>query len=508
MGMIAALRRAFSAPPQRTPLAPDPRHRPIQASYDAASLTGQNVNHWLAADALDADAANSKTVRSRISRRSRSELSNNGQGKGIQLTQANYLIGRGPKLRMETGNDGFNRMVESAWKGWCREVRLAKKLRTMVKAKVSDGEAITILAQNPGMRHPVKLFPRLIECEQCSTPYLGANEPNKIDGIEFDEFGNPTFYDILKQHPGSSWPVLRAEVERILARFVLHLYREDRPGQHRGVGELHPSLNLFAQGRRYREATVAAAENIANFSLFIKTQNSPNTAVDQVTPLTTLPIEKSMMVALPHGWDGFQPKAEQPSATYGEFTRAQSCEQARPLNMPYNIAAADSSGYSFSGGKLDHLTYFVAVDVEQSEIEDDVLEPLFDVWFAEAVHRYGWSVPESPAPSHGWDWARKPVIDEAKTAGARKVDLSTGAQHRRRLLAEDGLDVDDEDAAAAADLGLDVTTYRRRLFDASLATPVETAASDDDDDEPTPPGGARNRLPAAASRNRNGSPAQ
>jgi len=476
----------------------DGPNRPIRGSYDAAKTDGLNANHWAAADALDADSANSATVRKRIAQRTRYELANNGQGRGVQLTQANYVVGRGPKLRMQTGSDGFNRRIEVEWKRWSKRAKLARKLRTAIKAKVSDGEAFLMIAKNPAMRHPVKLSLKAIECEQVTTPYLGVNEPNKIDGVDFDEFDNPTQYHVLKYHPGGPWGGLKPDAETVDARFMLHLYREDRAGQHRGVGELHPSLNLFAQGRRYREATVAAAENIANFSILLKTQQMPDDGPDGVLPMTTLPIDKSMMTALPYGFDVHQPKAEQPSASFDQFTRSQASEQARPLSMPYNIAAADSSGYSFSGGKLDHLTYFVAVDVEQSEIEEEVLEPLFEVWFAEAVLRFGWNVADAPVPAHAWDWPRKPVIDEAKTANANKTDLSTGKTHRRRLLAEDGWDVDEEDAAAAKDLGISVQEYRRRLFDASLATKVQQAATDEDDDPPAGGNGRTNGRRVAA----------
>jgi len=495
--------RFFSAPLSRPSVEMDDR-RPVRGSYDAASLGGMNTQHWLAADALDADSANSLAVRRRISQRARYELANNGQGRGVQLTQANYVVGRGPKLRMQTGSPRFNAMVEARWASWAKEAKLAKKLRTGVKGKVSDGESFFIMMQNPKMRHRVKLGLRMVEGEHVTTPYLGANEPNKIDGIDFDEYGNPLWYNVLKYHPGGAWSGLSPTPEKIAARFVLHLFREDRAGQHRGVSELHPSLNLFAQGRRYREATVVAAENIANFSLFLKTQQSPYEGADAVRPLSTLPIDKGMMVTLPAGFDGFQPKAEQPSSTYDEFVRSQQREQARPLNMPYNIAAADSSGYSFSGGKLDHLTYFVSVDVEQQDIEEDVLDPLFEVWFAEAVLRFGWSVPADPSPNHGWDWPEKPVIDEVKHANANKTNLSTGVAVLRRLYARNGLDLEEELPHMAEDYGVSVDEMRAALFRAHFggSTSTEEVDDQDDDDEPASPQ-SRNRL-ASVGRNGNG----
>jgi capsid protein len=242
------------------------------------------------------------------------------------------------------------------------------------------------------------------------------------------------------------------------------------------------------------------AENIANFSLFLKTQADPSIETDIVRPLSTYPMEKGMMTALPAGYDGFQPKPEQPSATYKDFTREQSGEQARPLNMPNNIARADSSGYSFSGGKLDHLTYFVSVDVEQQDVEEDVLDPLFAVWFAEAVHRFGWGVPDDPPPNHGWDWPEKPVIDEVKHANANKTNLSTGVAVLRRVYAQNGLDLEEELPRMAEDYGITVDEMRAALFEAHFG---RSASAQQSDDKPiSPPTQGRNRL-ATAGRNGN-----
>jgi hypothetical protein len=55
-------------------------HAPIRGGYDAASLGGQNQQHWA-------------------------------------------VVGRGPTLRMRTNSTGFNRMVEAAWSRWTKRAR-------------------------------------------------------------------------------------------------------------------------------------------------------------------------------------------------------------------------------------------------------------------------------------------------------------------------------------------------------------------------------------------------
>lgn len=468
--------------------------RSVRASYDAAR-DGHNAQHWVYADGLDADSANSLPVRKVLTRRSRYECSNNGFAKGIQITQANYVIGRGPKLRMMTKSAGFNSMVEEAWKRWCKRVHLSRKLRTAVMAKVQDGEGILQAVTSRNLRDTVKLNVLGIETERMTTPYLEAFKVGQIDGIEFDEDGEPAYYHILKQHPGGPWSGVNPTPDKVPARFVFHLFRLDRFGQHRGVPETTPTLNLFANSRRYREATVAAAENIANFSILLKQPSAADDGPDVSRPFTTMPMEKGMMVALPADNEAFQPKAEQPTATYAEFTRSQLAEEARPFSMSYSIAACDSSGNSFSGTKNDHQIYYVAVDVEQEDVETIILDPLFELWFDEAVKAYGWAVSADTAPPHDWGWPAKPKIDEQKTASARATDLASGVATLDDLWIEDGYDPEDQYAKLAAGYGLTVEEVKRRLADKHLGANVKQAAPDEpDDDEDEPPPKANGRT--------------
>ena len=52
-------------------------------------------------------------------------------------------------------------------------------------------------------------------------------------------------------------------IDVIDANAVIHWFRADRPGQHRGVPEITPALPLFAQLRRYTLAVLGAAGLVA-----------------------------------------------------------------------------------------------------------------------------------------------------------------------------------------------------------------------------------------------------
>lgn len=460
------------------------RFAAIKASYDAARTSTEYQNIWANADRLDADSAHSKEIRHTLISRSRYEVGNNGYSDGIAQTYATDLVGVGPALRMQTGSENFNRMIETEWYRWSKAIQFRRKLWCMAHAKHTDGESIAVMRINPASKYPVALDLRLIEAEQCQTPFIPFAEPGYIDGIQFDEFGNPTWYDILREHPGATNQFqTNLEPERVPADKVLHWFKMRRPGQHRAVPENASTLNTGAAARRWREATLAAAETAADFTLFLKTQFQPDSEEMQyASDFSQQEISKRMMTALPVGYDPFQLKAEHPTASYESFHKSLVNELARPRSMPYNKAACDSSSYNYASGRLDHQTYYASLDVEREDCNDLVLDPLFDAWFTLAVLQFGWlggnpDAITSGAREHLWDWPRHRVADIKAEAIANKDRLQTGQVFPHQLFAEAGLDLEDEMVKAATSFGIPLDVLRQRLLDVTLPPASSGSAS-------------------------------
>ncbi len=497
---------AFRRDRPRPSVAPGPR-RPIRARYDLAQTNDDNRRHWAAIDSYDADAANSVSVRRTMVKRSRYETENNGYAKGVNRTLANYTVGRGPKLRLQTRSSAFNAMVQDAWRRWGKRVRLARKLRTAVKARARDGETFLLATINANLRDRVKLDLVGIECEQCTSTDLLFAQKGRIDGVHFDDYGNPTAYDILSFHPGGQffWP--NNQAKKIDAKFVFHLFQEERPGQHRAIPEAASTMPICAQSRRWRESTLQTAENLANFSIFLKSNDAANDEPDySIAALSTLEIERGMMTKLPVGEEPFQPKPEQPPATYEAFLRTQIGEQVRPFSMSYSLGACDSSNANFASAKLDQHPFHFQVDVDQADIEDLVLDPLFELWFEEAARVYGWSWTLDDVPAHTWDWPAMPIINEVDTASSRETNCRTGIGSVPRYLAEDGFDAEEELQKEADYYGVTIEAMRAAHF-ANLTSrnqqPAAAARDGGAEDEPTSPNGnayknnnARNRMAA------------
>ncbi len=453
----------------------------MQATYDAARTSDEFKNYWANADSYDADSAHNRSVRQSLVSRSRYELANNGYADGIAQTYATDLVGNGPALRMQTGSPGFNQMVEFQWYLWTKAIHFRRKLWCMAHAKHGDGEGFGVLRRNPRVGHAIPLDVVLYETEQCQTPYVPFSDPGYIDGLKFDEFGNVQWYDFLSYHPGSTNGFnIDPTPERIPADMVLHWFKLRRPGQHRGVPECSSTLNTGAAARRWREATLSAAETAADFSLLLKTSLNPD-QIDPVSPMSSLDIQKRMMTALPMGWEAFQMQAEHPTANFEAFHKTLINEQARCKNMPYNKAACDSSSYNYASGRLDHQTYYAALDVEREDCNDLVLDPLFDAWFDLAILRFGWLGGDPAAVTraarvHLWDWPKHRVADVEAEANANKTKLLSGQIGLHRLYSEAGMDLDDEIAEMAKSHGVDEAEVRQRLLDVILPAPKQPKA--------------------------------
>lgn len=460
----------------------------IYAEYDAAQTTTDNSRHWANADNLSASAANSKEVRDALRSRARYEAQeNNSYAKGICLTLANDTIGTGPRLQMLLKDRAANQQIESAFASWCRAVNLAAKLRTMRLSKVVDGEAFAQFITNRRLRG-VQLDLALVESEQVSTPFFKASGAQVVDGIEFDSYGNPRVYHLLKSHPGDELALYVLEKDNVPSSEMLHMFRCDRPGQKRGVPEITPALPLFAQLRRFTLATIFAAETAANFSGVMYTDAPAIAEPDDVDAMDAIELERNAMLTLPRGWKMGQMKAEHPSTTYGMFRDAILNEIARCLNMPFNVAAGNSSGYNFASTRADHQTYGMAISVERSEWESCCLDPILYKWFDEAVFIDGLlpeglgSLAELP---HRWHWDGRPHVDPQKNASAQEKRLASGTTSYPQEFAEQGLDWEVEMTAQATALGLTLEEYQAKLVEKLFGGAQQVEQTEEMDEQET-----------------------
>jgi len=419
MGFLSFLsRRKAEAAPQQ-----------VQARYDAAQTTPLNQRHWSQADWWSADAALHPGIRRILRARSRYEAANNSYLAGMLSTLSTDLIGTGPRLQLEIPGiqpeDPRVREIEHAVHEWGRAIDLAAKLRTMRVSRAVDGEAFAKKITNPRLGEGVQLDIQLIEADQVSNPNW-ILEIGAIDGLRLDDADNVAEWHVLHRHPGSvSWTGNTGDW--LPAEKILHWAHKIRPGQHRGVGEVVPALELFAMLRRYTLATVTAAETAADFAALIHTNVPAGGDGSAAMPAwDTMPIVRGMAMSLPDGWDATQMRPEHPTTTFDMFERRLLNQIARCLNLPYIVAALDSSSANYSSMRGDYLVYRKSVNVLREDLERNVLDPLLGDWLDEAalVPRL---LPNGLPPvaewSWRWIWQGWEHVDPVKEADAQTIRL-------------------------------------------------------------------------------------
>ncbi len=108
-------------------------------------------------------------------------------------------------------------------------------------------------------------------------------------------------------------------------------------------------------------------------------------------------------------------------ATSHDLRRVQardSHEIERCLNMPFNVAAGNSSGYNYASGRLDHQNLFKSIRVEQSQWLAPFWIAILYAWLREAILIEGY-LPNSlraldSSFEHQWFWGGHEHVDRPK----------------------------------------------------------------------------------------------
>ena len=315
-------------------------------------------------------------------------MANNSYARGIVSTLANDCIGTGPRLQMLTDDAEANRVVEREFMRWADSVSLAEKLRTMRMARAESGEAFAMLVANPQVDSPVNLDLRLVEADQVATPFLNQfpYRANAVDGIVFDAYGNPVEYHVLKSHPGDRsgriFVGLRPRAGGVDGPLFPGRSAGAEPGHsrdHAGTAALRPTAALHPGGRWLRR----------------KRRPTLQPCCTRTPRPTARPIRSNRWIWW--SWSGGWPRccravgssrqvhAEQPPTGFSEFAKEILNEICRCLNMPFNVAYGNSSGYNYASGRLDHQTYYKSIRVDQSQLGLTVLDRVLRAWLDEAI---------------------------------------------------------------------------------------------------------------------------
>jgi lambda family phage portal protein len=359
---------------------------------------------------------------------------------GISAWQT-ALVGYGitPSIRNQTLADAWPAFVASADADGRTDFYGLQA--QVVRAMVIDGESFVQLTEN--MDGP-KL--RIIQGGLVDATYsVDSSAGNRIEqGIEFNSEGQRLAYH-LTQDNGSSL--------RVPADQMLHVFRQDYPGQVRGVSWLTPIISTLKDHGALNDALLIGAKISAMHAGFITDINGTGSIPyegQQSGNVLDSGLEPGTLKVLPSGMD-IKFNSPQQLLQTNEFSKLQLRAMAAGLGLPEFLLSGDMSQANYSSLRSALVSFRQRVEqVQWHTIIPQLLNP---VWNRFALHQaLQGNIETDEIVTPDWLPPSMPWVDPAKDAEAVASQIASGLMSRRQAVAALGYDIEKLDAEIAADL--------------------------------------------------------
>lgn len=486
--------RAGQASPVGEPTA---TARVPQAKYEAAGQ-GRRLRGWNPpASGPNRATEGFATLRNRA----RDALRNEWAGASGSRIWTTNLVGTGIAPRPQTKDAALKAKLIRLWDDWVPQADADGildfyGLQTMaVRNWISAGELfIRIRQRRPedGMAVPIQV--QLMESDMVpqmdADAWPGLPAGNRIrSGIELDRLGRRAAYWMYRQHPGEKQSISlgSADLARVPAALVRHMYEPLRPGQLRGVSDF-ASVLVKLRGIMDMDDAVLERQKLANlFTLFITRPNQGNDPnIDPITgqPVSSFDHDGAPLVSLEPGLSqellpGEAVEFSDPpdaGANYAEFMRQQHLGVAAGPGVPYELLTGDIRDVSDRTLRViinefrrhcEQRQWHIVIPMlcqftRNAWVDAGVLSGAIALAEADEARRVVWQ-------PQGWAYIH-PVQD----AQGKKIEVDAGFRSRDSVIAERGEDPDQVDAERA--------TGAAREKSLGLAPEPATALVDPDQD--------------------------
>ena len=390
-------------------------------------------------------------------------------------TEAEFALWAGKRENCDAlGLNNFTAIQQLALKSWL----------------VSGDVFILLKRYAPEPLNPYSLRLHVVEADRISTPtaYNGGltgagvvegkippGNPGEghiiYDGVEVDDQGRIVAYYISNRYPFEyradpvemEWTRVLAMGSRTGVPNVLHIMDSERPDQYRGVGYLAQIIEPLLQLRRYTESELMAALIQSFFTAWIKTETTSmdipfnevgagdidGTGTEDRDEVSHSENEYEMgpgtVNHLAEGEDIIFGNPNIPTSGFDAFTKSICRQMGAALELPYDVLVKEfNSSYSASRGAL--LEAWEAIKMRRAWFVDDLCQPVYQTWLAEAVALGRIKAPgffDDPLLRAAWSGARwiGPVqgsLDPLKEAKADILLIDHGIKTHEQVTRERG----------------------------------------------------------------------
>jgi lambda family phage portal protein len=257
------------------------------------------------------------------------------------------------------------------------------------------GDAFCVMPRrrNPGGIWALKL--QLLEGDRILTPRNLTENDLLSQGVEVDAYGAPLNYWISQKYP--SLLGLEATDCRKVAAFdvkgrpnVLHLMRELRPGQRRGLPYLAPVISTLKQISRLGESELAASVVSSLFAVLIKKSGGMGSgplgpAKTDTNGNSFSELQPGMIAELNQGEDISIVNPTRPNGAYDPFFRALVGQISLRIQVPPEVLFKKfESSYTAARGALLQFWKFIMTERELF-LAPKLCQPVYEAWLEEDV---------------------------------------------------------------------------------------------------------------------------
>lgn len=368
-------------------------------------------------------------------------------------------------------NKGINRQTEDAWRRWgmagtCTvdgRLSFLASLYALTETLAVDGEALVreIRGYPNEFGYAVQLLDADLLDEQFTGRHTNGNEV--IMGVEVDGYQRPVAYHLWTRHPSEF--VGGRERVRVPANEIRHLFLANRV-QTRGAPWAGPILLDAGTFGAFLEAAVHAARVGASRVAAIETaSDAPG---DEDTEYTDVPDEvgPAEVWKLRPGETLNSTNWQYPTGEMDPFSRVLLRNIATGWNVSYSSLTGDLSQANYGSERKGMLTEREFFRRVQRLLIDGYCWPVYRSWREMAV-----IAGQLPARANMRDYDKVvwqvrgyPWIDPLKDIQAQTMALDACLTTRRRILGEQGMDLEEvfeglaEENQLMKDLGITPTT--------------------------------------------------
>jgi lambda family phage portal protein len=353
----------------------------------------------------------------------------------------------------------FTAAAEREWDMWAcstsadasRRLKFGAIQELAFRSVLESGDIILLRRMIARKGVPLQFCLQLIEADRLDNPYRQADNKDRAGGIDHNEYGEPTFYNVLKAHPGSLWvnPDMFT-TEKLPAYLptgewnVLHLFRQLRPQQTRGVPYLSPVIQALKELTQYSEAEIKNAVVSSLFSVFVKTDGGGGlpSSTDS-NKKNQIELGAGSIIDLAPGESVEFANPGRPSGNFDPFFQAIVRQIGVALELPFEVLIKHFTA-SYSAAQAALLEAWRFFNVRRRWLGEYLCDPVREAVLSEAVARGRIVAPgffSDPAIKAAWlgcEWTGAPrgSIDPSKEVAAAEIYEDRGWKTAEEITAE------------------------------------------------------------------------